>query len=165
MSQSVLTGAGTFTVDGTLNWANGTLSGAGVTTIGNGGRLIIGSGGVTLSRTLHNGGVGTWSGGNLTVSAGAIFSNQVAGVFDITGDGRWSGGASAPINNAGLFRQAAGTAGTIITTPFNNSGTLQVLAVTLNLNLGGSHTGIFSNAAGATLNLGGGTVRPGGCQR
>jgi hypothetical protein len=156
VSQSILTGSGNLTVDGTLNWANGTMSGAGITTIGSGGVLAIGSGGVTFGRTLNNGGTGTWSGGNLSMSAGVVFNNLASGTFDITADGRLSGSATTPINNSGLFRQTAGTAGTIITAPLNNSGTLAVLAQTLNLNLGGTHTGIMSNAPGATLNFGGG---------
>ena len=157
VAQSTLTGAGSLTVNGILNWANGTMSGAGTTTIGSSGILSIGSGGVTSGRTLNNGGIGTWSGGNLTMSAGAVFNNLAGGTFDVTADGRLSGSATTPINNSGLFRQTAGTAGTIITAPFNNGGTLAVLAQTLNLNLGGTHTGIMSNALGATLNFGGGS--------
>ena len=154
---STLTGAGSLTVNGTLNWANGTMSGTGATTIGSGGVLAIGSGGETLGRTLNNGGAGMWAGGNLTMSAGVTFNNLAGGTFDITADGRLSGGATTPINNSGLFRQTAGSASTIVTVPFNNSGTLQVLTNTLSLNLGGTHTGTFSNAPSATLNLGGGS--------
>jgi hypothetical protein len=153
---STLAGAGNLTVNGTLNWANGAMSGAGTTTIGSGGVLAIGSGGETLGRTLSNGGVGTWAGGNLTMSAGVAFNNLAGGTFDITADGRLSGGATTPINNSGLFRQTAGSASTIVTAPFNNSGTLQVLTNILSLNLGGTHTGTFSNAPSAALNLGGG---------
>jgi MBG domain (YGX type) len=157
VAQSVLTGAGNLMVNGTLNWTNGTMSGTGTTTIGGGGVLAIESGGVTLGRTLNNGGTGTWSGGNLTLSAGVVFNNLAGGTFDITADGHVMGSATTPINNSGLFRQAAGTAGTIVTAPFNNSGTLDVLAATLNLNLGGTHTSTMSNALGATLNFGGGS--------
>ena len=96
VSQSVLTGAGNLTVNGTLNWANGTMSGTGTTTIGSGGVLAIGSGGVTFGRTLNNGGVGTWAGGNLTMSAGVAFNNLAGGTFDITADGRLSGSATTP---------------------------------------------------------------------
>src|SRR6185369_10246561 len=71
-------------------------------------------------------------------------------------DGHLSGASTTPISNSGLFRQTGGSAGTIITAPVNNSATLQVLAFTLNLNLGGSHSGIFSNAPAASLNFGGG---------
>ena len=55
VAQSVLNGAGNLTVNGTLDWANGTMAGTGVTTINSGGVLAIGSGGVTLGRTFsHN---------------------------------------------------------------------------------------------------------------
>lgn len=157
VAQSVLTGAGNLTVNGTLNWGNGTMNGAGTTTIGNSGVLVIGSGGITFGRTLNNSGAGSWSGGNLTLSAGVAFNNLAGGTFDITADGRLSGGSTTPINNSGLFRQAAGTAGTIVTVPFNNSGTLAVLAATLNLNLGGTHTGTMNLSPGAILNFGGGS--------
>jgi hypothetical protein len=156
VAQSILTGAGNLTVNGTLNWADGTMSGTGTTTIGNGGVLAIGNGGVTFGRTLNNGGTGSWSGGNLTMSAGVALNNLAGGTFDITADGRLSGAATTPINNAGQFRLIAGATGTTVTAPFNNGGSLQVLAATLSLNLGGSNTGSSSNAPGATLNLGGG---------
>ena len=157
VSQSVLTGAGNLTVNGTLDWANGTMSGTGTTTIGSGGVLAIGSGGVTLGRTLNQGGLGTWAGGNLTMSAGVAFNNLAGGTFDITADGRLSWGATTPINNLGLFRQTAGTVSTVVTAPFNNSGTLQVQAATLSLSLGGAHTGSMTIAPGTTLNFAGGS--------
>jgi len=157
VSQSILTGTGNLTVSGTLNWLNGTMSGTGTTAIDSGGVLVIGSGGVTFGRIVNNSGTGTWSGGNLSMSAGAALNNLPGGTFEITADGRWSGSAATPINNSGLFRQTAGTAGTIITVPLNNSGLVAVLAQTLNLNLGGTHAGTMSNAFGATLNFGGGS--------
>ncbi len=156
VSGSTLTGAGNLTVTGTLNWPNGTISGTGNVTIGGGGTLAMGSAGVTLGRTLNNSGTGTWSGGNLTLSAGVVFNNLAGGTFEITADGRLSGAATTPINNSGLFRQTAGTAGTVVTAPFNNTGTLQTLAAVLSLNLGGTHSGIMSNAAGASIQFGGG---------
>jgi hypothetical protein len=157
VSQSVLTGAGDLTVNGTLNWANGTMSGTGTTTIGSSGVLAIGSGGVTFGRTLNQGGTGTWAGGNLTISAGVAFNNLAGATFDITADGRLSGSATTPIDNSGLFRQTAGTVSTVVTAPFNNSGTLQVLVAMLSLGLGGTHTGTISIAPGATMNLAGGS--------
>jgi hypothetical protein len=157
VAQSVLNGAGNLTVNGTLNWANGTMSGTGVTSIGSGGVLAIGSGGVTLARTLNNGGATTWAGGNLTASTGATINNLAGGTFDITADGHLNGSATTPISNAGLFRQTAGTASTIVTAPFTNSGALEVRAATLSLNLGETHMGSISNAPGATLQFGGGS--------
>ncbi|HEX7469457.1 MAG TPA: putative Ig domain-containing protein, partial [Verrucomicrobiae bacterium] len=157
VAQSVLTGAGDLTVNGTLNWVNGTISGAGVLSIGGGGLLAIGSGGVTLARTLKNGGTTTWAGGNLTASTGATINNLAGGTFDITADGHLNGSATTPISNLGLIRQTAGTVSTIVTAPFTNSGTLEVRAATLSLNLGGTQTGSISNAPGATLQFGGGS--------
>ena len=156
IGNSTLAGSGNVTVTGVLGWANGAMSGTGATIIGPGGVLTIGNGGVTLARTLNNAGAGTWSGGNFTLSTGAAFDNLAGGTFDITADGHVNGTASTPVSNSGLFRQTAGSVGTIVTAPFNNSGTLQVLASTLSLNLGGSHTGTFSNAPAATLQFGGG---------
>jgi acyl CoA:acetate/3-ketoacid CoA transferase alpha subunit len=157
VSQSVVTGAGNLTVSGTLNWANGTISGTGAMSVVSGGMLAIGSGGVTLARTLNNSGSVTWDGGNLTFSTGATINNLASGTIDITADGHLNGAATTPINNSGLFRQTAGTVNTIITAPFNNSGDLRVLAATLSLNLGGTHTGTFSNAPGTTVNFSGGS--------
>jgi len=157
VSQSTLTGAGNLVVNGSLNWTNGIMNGPGTTTVGSGGVLAIGSSGVTFGRTLNNSGAGTWSGGNLSMSAGVSFNNLAGGTFDMTAGGRLSGAATTPVNNSGLFRQTAGAADTVVTVPFNNSGTLAVLVRTLNLNLGGTHTGILSNAPGATLNFGGGS--------
>jgi trimeric autotransporter adhesin len=155
VAQSVVTGAGDLSVNGLLNWGNGTISGSGALNISSAGTIAIGSGGVTLGRVLNNSGAITWGGGNFTFSAGATLNNQSGGTFDITADGRLSGSAATPINNSGVFRQTAGTAGTIVTAPFNNSATLQVLASTLNLNLGGTDSSTISNALGAILNLGG----------
>ena len=156
VSQSELTGSGSLTVNGMLNWANGTISGAGALSIGSTGILSIGNGGVTLGRILNNSGTATWTGGNLTFATGATLNNLSGAAFDITADGRLSGSAATPINNSGLFRQTAGIAGTTVIAPFNNSASVRVLASTLSLDLGGTQSGVISNAPGATLNLGGG---------
>ena len=157
VSQSVVNGSGNLTVNGLVNWDNGTIGGAGTLTIGSSGALAIGSGGVTLGRTLSNGGNVSWSGGNFTISSGNAINNLAGGTLDITADGRLSGTGTTPINNSGLLRLTAGTTGTTITAPVNNNGILQTLATILNLNLGGSHSGTFSNAPGATVNFGGGS--------
>ena len=157
VAQSVVNGAGSLTVDGMVDWENGTISGVGGFTVNSRGVLAIGSGGVTLGRSLNNGGSCTWAGGNLTITGGQVINNLAGATFDVTADGRLSGGSTTPISNSGLFRLTAGVTGTTITPPFSNSGTLQVLASSLSLNQGGTHTGTFDNSAGATLNFGGGT--------
>jgi hypothetical protein len=156
VAQSVVTGTGDITVNGFLNWLNGAITGTGALNIGSSGAMVIGSGGVTLSRGLNNSGASTWAGGNFTFSIGAALNNLAGGSFDIAADGRLNGSTGTPINNSGLFRQTAGTTGTIVNAPLNNSAMLEVLGSTLNLNLGGIDSGTVSNAAGAALNLGGG---------
>jgi hypothetical protein len=156
-AQSVLTGPGDLLVDGAITWSNGTISGTGALNINNHGVLAIGSGGVTLGRTLNNSGAGSWSGGILSISDGSSFNNLPGGTFDITADGSLNGSALTPINNSGVVRLTAGNTGTTVTAPFNNTGNLQVLVTTLNLNLGGTHGGTFTTAPGAALNLGGGS--------
>ncbi|HXJ75889.1 MAG TPA: hypothetical protein VNM37_23745, partial [Candidatus Dormibacteraeota bacterium] len=105
---------------------------------------------------MNHSGNGTWSGGNLSMSSGVAFNILAGATFDITADGKLSGGATTPINNSGLFRQTAGTAGTTITVPFSNIGGLQVLAASLGLGLGGTHSGTLSISQGATLAFSGG---------
>jgi len=80
VAQSELTGPGTVTVDGTLSWGNGTMSGAGVTTIRNGVTL--------LTRTLNSGGTVNWDSGNLDIDTGAVISNLAGGTLNIGFDGR-----------------------------------------------------------------------------
>jgi hypothetical protein len=52
VSQSVLSLAGNLTANGTLNWANGTMSGTGIATISHGGVPAIGSSGLTFDKAL-----------------------------------------------------------------------------------------------------------------
>ena len=158
MGNSTLTGAGGLTVNGTLNWASGTMSGAGATSIGSGGALTI-NGGVTLTgRTLNNTGHATWASGNFTAGSGAVINNQAGGTFDLTFDGRLSvATAPATFNNAGTFRKLGGTATANINPPFNNTGSVEVQAAVLSLDGGGIHAGTFSSALGATLTFGGGS--------
>ena len=151
-----IAGAGTLTVNGTLNFANGALNGTSAVTVGTGGVLLIGPNNVSLGRTVTNSGTATWSGNGLTMSSGIAFNNLAGATFDITGDGRLNN-TTATINNSGLFRQTAGTTGTTIGAPFNNNGTVQVQTLPLSLQNGGTHTGTFNVAGGATLNLAGGT--------
>jgi hypothetical protein len=158
VGNSTVTGTGNLTVNGTLNWASGTMSGSGATSIGNSGVLII-NGGVTLTtRTLNIAGHASWDSGNFTAGSGAVINNQAGGAFDLTFDGRLSvATAPATFNNAGLFRKTAGVASANINSPFTNSGLVQALSGTLSLDGGGSHTGVISNAPGATLAFGGGS--------
>jgi len=158
VANSTITGTGNLTVNGTLSWASGTMSGAGVTSVGTGGVMTI-NGGVTLTaRTLNNGGHVSWDSGNFTAGSGAVINNLAGATFDITFDGRLdTAAAPATFNNFGLLRKTAGTTTANLILPFQNSGMMQTQAGTLSLDGGGTHTGIFSNAPAATANFGGGS--------
>ncbi len=158
VGNSTVTGPGALTVNGTLNWASGTLSGAGQIFIGSAGVATI-NGGVTLTtRTFNNTGHVSWNSGNLTAGNGAVINNLSGGTFDVTFDGRLNvGTAPATFNNAGEFRKTAGTGIANLILPFNNSGVVRAQSGTLSLDDGGTHSGLFSNTAGATVNFGGGS--------
>jgi large repetitive protein len=156
VSQSVLNGAGSLTVNGALNWLNGTISGTGALVIGSSGIVAIGSGGVTLGRVLSNLGSVNWAGGNFSLSTGSAITNLGGGTFELAAGGHVSGSATTPVGNAGRLLQDSGTGITVIGAPFNNSGDVQVTVGTLSLTLGSTTSGTVSNAAGAALNFGGG---------
>ena len=61
------------------------------------------------------------------------------------------------LDNEGQFN-VVGSGTASVTIPFNNNGAVTVSNVTLQLSGGGTETGLFTNAAGGTLNLGGGTT-------
>ena len=158
VGNSTVTGAGDLTVNGTLTWTSGTISGTGTATIGSNGVASI-NGGVTLTtRTFNNVGHVSWDSGNFTIGSGAGINNLAGGTFDITFDSRLSV-AKAPgtFSNLGLLRKTAGTGIANLILPFNNDGIIQTWSGTLSLDSGGTHTGSFSNAPGATLNFGGGS--------
>lgn len=156
-----LSGAGNVTFNGQLNWSGGSMSGGGQTIVAAGATMGI-TGSVQLVRTLQNAGTATWSGGTITFNAGT-FDNT--GTFTASSALPLSATSSLgpnAFNNAGSFvKQGAGTAsfqagtGTV---PFNNAGTVDVQAGTLGIDGGGTQSGDFTVAAGATLRFGGGSA-------
>ena len=162
LSSGTLAGSGDLTVRGTLNWTGGTMSGAGKTVIAAGGALNINAGGstVTLARVLENNGTANWTSGVLYFSVGTINNNgsfTASSSSGLTAFGINGSGTNA-FNNAGTFTNAGG--GTSFTTSstgvaFNNTGTVAVLAGSLSLSAGGTHTGTFSAAAATSITLSG----------
>jgi hypothetical protein len=86
-------------------------------------------------------------------AAGATFDNQTTANSNII---RQTG--TGVFDNAGLFDKtaASGSSTTTISTAFNNTGTLEVDAGTVDLTGGGSDSGSFTGAG--TLEFGGGTA-------
>jgi hypothetical protein len=124
-SYAALDGGWTLTADGTTNWTSG--------------YIYFG----------YNP-VGTTLGGTNTFvnAAGASFLDQNTANYQIF---LYSG--TGIFNNAGLFDKTAASGSSITTVSpiFNNSGTLEVDAGTVSLSGGGTETGAFTIAAGATL--------------
>ncbi|MDQ6625711.1 MAG: choice-of-anchor D domain-containing protein, partial [Verrucomicrobiota bacterium] len=156
-----LTGAGTLTDSGPLNWTAGTMSGTGITNA-NGPLNITTSANKTLdARTLNAAATTTWSAaGTIIAGNGAIFNNLAGATFNaLTAQAiAYSGtGTAATFNNAGTFNKTGTGTTTTIDAIFNNSSVVNITSGTLSLQRGGTDTGSFADASGATLTFGGGT--------
>jgi YD repeat-containing protein len=144
-----LSGTGDLTISGTLNWTSGfgttgTMNGTGQTIIAAGGTLnLSGNGAHQLNRMLVINGTANWTGGELQMNGGTLQNNgsfTVNVISDsflaITGND----GINA-FNNAGDFvKQGSGTVQIFARTSdvaFNNTGSVDVRAGTLELNSSG----------------------------
>ncbi|MDB9450838.1 Calx-beta domain-containing protein, partial [Dolichospermum circinale] len=151
-----LTGAGALTISNQLNWSGGTLSGTGKKTVTG---ILNLSGNQSLDgTTLETTGTTVWTGnGTLSTSNAAIWNNTSTGTIDLQSDADFSynTGTKTTFNNAGTFTKSNGTTTdeSYISGFFNNTGTVQVKAGTLNLSGGGTNTGNFSIDAGGTLRI------------
>jgi Ca2+-binding RTX toxin-like protein len=156
LTSGTINGTGALTVSGKLNWSGGTLSGTGKKTIS--GALNL-SNDLTLSTTtLETTGTTIWIGnGTLYTSSAAIWNNTSTGTIDLQSDADFSynTGTKTTFNNAGSLTKSNGTTTdeSYISGFFNNTGTVQVKAGTLNLSGGGTNTGSFSIDTGATLRI------------
>ena len=161
-----LQGSNTLTVTQTMVWSScAALAGNGTTTIGSSATLTATWGGGSWACPSMNGrtlnilgsAVLTVSDGHYVyLQGGSIINN--AGLFDLQdGAALYSSGGDV-VNNAGLLRKVGGAGiGSLNGVSLNNTGTVQVLTGTLNLAGGGTSSGSFNAASGATLNFGGGT--------
>lgn len=151
-------GSDTITITGMLLWSGGTMTGSGVTNA-NGGIELTNAGIVSLreTRTLNNAGLANWIGaGSFSNETGAVFNNLASGTVDIQSSGDFSFGR---FNNAGILTKASGGGDGItrFSATLNNTGMVTVASGALELENGGTHTGAFAVADGATLEFGGGT--------
>jgi CSLREA domain-containing protein len=163
---STLTGSDNVTLTGSglqSSSAVGTISGSGTLTIAPGASFTVGGSGASflnLQRNLINAG---------TINQSAIIEifhgipgtplswiNQLGSMHDLQGDAstrqfiRVAAGAALPtLSNAGTLRKSTGTGGGNIAIPVTNTGTVQSLAGSLNLNGG------YTQTAGSTVLQGG----------
>ena len=159
----IVSGTGTLTIDGTMDWQSGIIKGGGVITVTASGVLNIttNSNKSFQDRTLNLAGNGTWTGtGQLNGDSNAgVFNIQAGGVFNVETDAPFGNASGVALNNAGTLRKNT-TTGITNSTGFilNNTGTVDVQTGTLSFSAGGlNSTGTFNAAAGATFAFGGGT--------
>jgi len=149
-----MSGLGTVTAD-SIVWQGGTMDGSG-RTIATTELVVEGSSGKSLldDRTFENAGNAMWlDTGNVTLSADALFVNRVGAVFEIQNDESLSNGT---FQNLGTVTKTTGSAATIISSRFDNTGELRILAGTVSLRGGGESSGVFHTAEGMALIFGGG---------
>ncbi|HEY3182667.1 MAG TPA: hypothetical protein VGJ77_07535, partial [Gaiellaceae bacterium] len=151
VSNSALSGTGVFTTQGATTVS--TPSGGGFLALV-GGKSWVNQGSATISgdeRLLF--GFSTGGSNSLTNAAGATLSlaSSSATPLDF-----WTGTAS--VTNLGTLNSSvAGSHAVATNIAFANGGTVNVTAGTLTVRAGGTDTGLYSVAAGATLNFSGGT--------
>ncbi len=159
-------GAGTLTVADSLEWADGTLTGAGATNVAAGGSFHIGGNTPKiLERRINNAGSALWDGtGDILSGQGAVFTNQAGASLTIANDQTWSfslGGAQPKFDNqAGSTVTKNGGSGTTTFSElaFTNRGTVTAAAGTLKFQPG------YVQAAGSTHLAGGNLLSSGTVQ-
>ncbi len=157
LSGGELSGTDDVTINGTLAWTDGIMSGSGTTIVPATKTVTLVSDLYTaqvLSRVLNNSGTISSSSDGVVFKGGTL-NNLPGGAFNVTGTSSISNDAGTnAFNNAGtLTRSTTGT--TTIAVPFNNSATVNITAGTLSLTGGGTQTGAFALSTGAKLVLGG----------
>jgi hypothetical protein len=158
---SALSGTGRLTINNSMNWTGGAMSGAGRTVIAPAATLsLANTNSIGLLRTLENAGTVAWSGlGTIGLLNGAI-TNRAGAVFEASSAARlaFSGGACR-FDNAGTFRKLGATGITTFDAglPFNNAGTVDLRSGILVANGG------YVSSSNAQLNcsLGGTTAGTG----
>ncbi len=162
LTLSGITLASAAEVSGVLDWTAGTI--ASPLTVRTGAVLNISSlAGKTLYVPLTNRGTINWLEGHIQPyrDGGAYsgsFYNEAGGLMDIQCDRSIGVGTGQElVNNNGVVRKSAGSGTTGIYISFNNSGSVEVQAGTLQLSGGGTVGGSYNVSAGALLNLAGGS--------
>jgi hypothetical protein len=161
-SGGTFAGPANLTIVHQFQWSGGNLSLLGTTTVQslqiNTATSNLGLGYGTLA--LIGGGTWTGAGNNFYMFTGSTFNIESTAKFSIQTDQNifYGGGSSSTINNAGVFSKAVTTGTTTITQgQFNNSGTVNVLSGTLDLNSGGSSSGAWNVTSKSSLAFLGGT--------
>ncbi|MEQ2005856.1 MAG: SBBP repeat-containing protein [Limisphaerales bacterium] len=139
LATGTLGGTGTFLVTSgsQFNWTGGMMDGTtGITVITNGATLTASStADKDLRRRLDNHGTVTWAAGRILGHSTPVINNYTGALFDTGTDSTLfdSGdGTIKTFNNAGTVRKSGGTGTSLWNGVFNQSGTADVQAGTLN---------------------------------
>jgi hypothetical protein len=155
-----LSGTGTLTLHHDSSWSRGTMSGTGRTVISPGATLAINNSAnlVLNTRTLDNAGTVLWTGTDIYFSNG-VLTNRPGSLFLVQSSGAMQlNSGNNRLDNAGTFRKtSSGTTIFVSNVALNNYGNVDIQAGTLFLDGGGLNNSNIIVAAGATLDLSGGT--------
>ncbi len=171
LSSSILANTGTLTVNGTLDWGNGsTISGAGTTTIASTGSVTTSNGDCSQrtldTQTMNINGNATFEGATAgcyfqtLLQNGATLNVGSGGNLDLQDDQQIidNGGLGNLVHvlSGGTLKRtsAAGTDAAIIQAPLDNDGTVTSTAGTIRLTSGSggtTSTGQFSPASGTLI--------------
>ncbi len=147
-----LTFHGTLALGGNTQWNSGII--AGDAALANSGTFTKANNNLSLRADFNNSGTLNLAGGATEIFTGKTLTNQVGGTLNITG--AFSNSGSGPLVNAGLLNVTGdddpdtGFTPRIVST-LNNTGTIHVLAGTLDLVNAGTSSGILNVDTGATL--------------
>jgi hypothetical protein len=127
---TALSGTGRLTINHSMSWSGGTMSGAGRTVIAPAATLSLASASsIGLQRTLENAGMVAWTGSGTIGLLNGVITNLAGAVFEASSAARlaYSGG-SCRFDNSGTFRKlgAGGTTTIDAGLPFNNAGTVDI---------------------------------------
>jgi hypothetical protein len=169
-----LSGSDSFIVTGTMNWYSAIAADTpgGLTIDAEGTLNIVGQSAILDGAVLNNTGTATWTGtsaggsccANTVMADGAVFNNTGTfidqslpnSIFGLSYSGQDGSGV---FNNAGTFVKPTAT-DTTFAVPFNNTGSVDVQAGTLDLHVGATNSGGVVIESGATLAAGTGCCIP-----
>jgi len=162
---------GTGTTNGTLNWADGTLSLSGINIDANRKFLINpgpGNGCQMVGCIVENSGNCLWAGpGTITAGAGASFHNLPAGTLDLQTDVTLTSNTVPVLKliNDGLLRKSGGKGSSTLVADFTNDGIVDIQSGSLlfegtwSQTLGSTTVDAGAVLGGSTLNVQGGILQ------
>jgi hypothetical protein len=165
-----LEGTGTFTTSQQFDWDGGTMTGDSKTVLDDGSGENAGNAVVmnitdgdasekrlTGGRTLENFGTVDWSGTErIRFGVGASIENKQFALFDLQSDARLANDLGNPVgifNNAGTLQKSGGSGTSEFEAELNNNNLVDVQMGELQLENGGTSSGMFTVADNATLDF------------